>query len=279
MNSRAPLAWLLATCVVAALAGFILVKRPLDPGSRGGAVPSPGKPPSLELDGTDKGAMETGTTSVDAARFSSEPIVDQVSERGITTGATLAAFYGRDWEKVRPELEQRISLTLVPDIPLPAWESVLDRLQAAMQVSDAKLARLTARYAPPDPVRLDYLRERFEVAGLAMDDRDIVAIEAVLVEPRAEIQDRMHRVRILCNAILAQKFRFGEYNYGPFANIYTDKIPKSAFYADSIGIQGWSVSWAIAPDEDPELKSTLLELAILKKQINATIQKYLSDQK
>ena len=196
-----------------------------------------------------------------------------------TTGSLLATFYGQEWEKVRPELEQRISLSIVPDIPLPAWESVLDMLQVAMQVSDAVFARWLARYAPPDPISLEYITNLFSASSIALDQRDIFALESMLIEPRAEVQDLLERLRTVCDAVLARKYRLGQYNYGPFANIHTDRLPKAAFYSDSTGIRGWSVSWGIAVDEDPDLEKILKDLLGKKKQFPVLIQTYLDSQR
>ncbi len=213
-----------------------------------------------------------------AARTTVSPTVraegPSESNRG-TVESIASSFYGDDWERIRPELEKRISLATVPDIQIPPWESVLDEVRRAMHVTDLAFSVWRLRYAPPEPVTLDYLVKRFTPTDLPLDERDVAAIEAFLVEPRAELQERLERLRALCNDVLAVKFSAGQYNYGPFASIHTDKLPKAAFYSDSTAVKGWSVSWGIEASEHPEFPAMLEELVGLKKRIRDDIQRYL----
>jgi len=283
MKSRAAWTLVLAFCAVAALLLFYFISRTPKSGI-GGDLTLPtrsGQPiePSVLTEGVDNAPRAQAPVTAVASSASSAPSSAAIEVAPTTTGSILASFYGAEWEQVRPEIEKRISLSIVPDIPLPAWESVLDSLQAAMRVSDAVFARWRIRYAPPDPISLEYLANQFSVTGIALDERDIAALESIFVEPRAEVQGLLERLRAVCDEVLARKFRLGQYNYGPFASIRTDQLPKAAFYADSTGLRGWSVSWGIGADEDPELEVILTDLLGKKKEFALLIQEYLDSQR
>lgn len=176
---------------------------------------------------------------------------------------------------VRGELAQRIDLYMQPDIPIPPWESVLADLRERMRVQDSTFERWKLRYAPPEPITLEHLAEKYSVGQLELDGRDVTALEAVLVDPRAEVQHLLERLRSSCDVLLARKFELGQYNYGLFSNIRSDRLPKRAFYADGTGIRGWSVTWGIAADEDPEIAALLAELDAARKRIRLQVHEYL----
>ena len=209
----------------------------------------------------------TGPTSADSvgAEFSPGSV-----------GALLVQFYGEEWVAVRGELAQRIDLHMQPDMPIPPWESVLEDLRKRMRVQDSTLKAWKLRYAPPEPITLEYLAERYADVGLKLDGRDITALEALLIEPRAEVHDLLGRLRSSCDALLARKFELGQYNYGLFSNIRSDRLPKRSFYTDGTGIRGWSVTWGIAEDEDPDIAALLARLFAGKNLIRQQIHEYLA---
>ncbi len=198
---------------------------------------------------------------------------------GHTPGEVLSAYFGPEWESLRPEYAKRIKLDLVLEQPLPKWGSVLAELRAAMRISDAVYERWKLRWGVPQPITIAYLVERHDATDLALDARDLDALEAVLVEARAELSVELQKLRALTDAVLEQKFLRGEYEYGPFAALGSAKLPKFAFHADSAAIRGWSVSWAVGRDEDPEIRATLDELDRIKSRTRAVVAKYVAERK
>ncbi len=191
----------------------------------------------------------------------------------------LEDFYGAEFETLRPELEKRVSLSIVLDKSLPPWESILGLVEDAMQVSDRKFESWKLQFAPPHPITVEYLGLKYDITGLSLDQRDINAIEAIVVEPRAEIDYRMAQLRALTNTVLNRMFRAGQYNFGPFCAIRTDKLPKRAFYADSVGIQDWVISFGVGEEEDPGFPPLLHELNAWKQKIRSIVADYLKEKR
>ncbi len=204
------------------------------------------------------------------------PAVGHSDERVGSIGWNLAEFYGAEWGTLRSTLAQRIDLDLQPDVPLPPFERVLDELREQMRIGDRVFERWRERHAGPDPVTVEYLTRTFHTEGIGLGMRDVAAIEAGLVEIRAEIQGRLERLRSLCDAVLARKFQLRLYDRAPYANITSDKIPARAFHLDGTAIQGWVVTWGIAEDEDPDLSGLLADLGGLSRRRMQAIRDHLA---
>lgn len=220
-------------------------------------------------------------TDRDAPRAASEPaaaLPPEAAPQGEvpgSIGAFASGFYGAEWEQLRDELAQRIDLSAKPDIPIPAWGSVLDDLRKAMRIREVIYRGWLLRFAPPSPMTLAYLHASYPNAETELDERDLKALEAMVVDHRSEVETLLQQLRSVCDAILASKFQLGQYDYGPFSNLRSHHAPRSAFYNDSTGIRGWSVAWSIAESEDPEIARVLGELGQLRGRIAAIIRGYL----
>lgn len=266
---------------VLGLLGWLALRAGPEPSRSIGAVMQRDSPPTPQEASIENGApVEVVRGPAPSAAIAPTTGPTQTGPLGSdfppgSVGSLLVQFYGDEWETVRGELAQRIDLYMQPDIPIPPWESVLADLRERMRVQDSTFERWKLRYAPPEPITLEHLAEKYSVGQLELDGRDVTALEAVLVDPRAEVQHLLERLRSSCDVLLARKFELGQYNYGLFSNIRSDRLPKRAFYADGTGIRGWSVTWGIAADEDPEIAALLAELDAARKRIRLQVHEYL----
>jgi hypothetical protein len=284
MNRNSIFFLLAATCVAGMAIWF--ATRVED-----GAAPHPATPAGeARAEGATKSEFSTPPTAASltepirtfaasSEQDESEKLVRAGPRLGGTTGDVLEDFYGAEFEALRPELEKRVRLSIALNKPLPPWESILGLVEAGMQVSDVKFERWKRHFAPPDPITVEHLTQIYQIDGLAIDQRDINALEALLVEPRAEVDDRMDQIRALTNTVLHRMFRAGQYNFGPFTAIRTDKLPKRAFYADSVGIQDWVISFGIGEEEDPGFEPLLQDLDSWKKKIRGIVAQYLKEKR
>jgi len=277
MNARLVAAIAFGICAVALLWTWIGVERPGSAGpERHSLLPARGS------SSTPPGAVDGSTRAVSASVQTSAvpdappPTTSPGLERVGSIGANLAAFYGAAWPELRSELAQRVDLDVAPDVPLPEWDRVLDELREKMRVRDAIVDRWRHRYAPPDPVSVEYLVEKFLPTDLAVDSRDVRAIESVLVEGRAEVQQRLEDLRVVCDGILVQKFASGQYDRAPYSNIRAEHVSPRAFYRDFAAIRGWVVTWGIEEGEDPELSVLLADLERLRERMVREIEQYLA---
>jgi hypothetical protein len=215
------------------------------------------------------------TNSPPAAAVAAGPFA-RGSGPGGRAGAVLEDFYGERWPELREQLAKRIDLDLALDRPLLPWESVRPRLADAMRVSDAAFARWQRTWLIPRPLTLDFLGEQARDLNLELDERDLDAVEAQVVDACAESEFELTRLRAIVDGLLRSKYQRGQYQYGPFATIASDLVPSPAFYMDSVAIDDWTASWGIAVDEDPEIAPILAGLRERKARMLETIESYLS---